>query len=310
MNLNELDIILCVYFFCEEIKCVQIMKAFKYISLITLALMGLVSCREEAQEIVASSISLDHYSVDIPLGQTFHLIATVFPENTTDKTIAWSSSDESVAKVDEGLVTTFRIGRTTVRASCGNKYASCVVKVTPIDIKSVTLNKTSATLKAGETVTLTATVKPDDATDKTITWITSDASVAIVDEGVVTAKKVGKAAITAKAGDKTAICTVTVVPTPVTSITLNKTSASLKVGETVALTATVKPDDATDKTVNWSTSDESVASVKNGTVTAKKVGIAVITAVAGDKSATCTMIIESTVSDGKNEDVGFENWDD
>ena len=286
------------------------MRAYIFFSLIALSPIGLVSCKEEANEIVASSVSLDLTSVDIPLGQTFYLNATVLPENTTDKTIVWSSSDESVANVDEGLVTTFKIGRATVKASCGNKNASCAVNVTPINVQSITLNTESATLKVGETVALTAEVIPDDATDKTVTWSTSDASVATIDNGVVTAKKVGKATITAKAGDKTANCTVTVVPTPVTNITLNRTNASLKVGETVALTAEVIPDDATDKTVTWSTSDASVATVDNGVVTAKKVGKATITAKAGDKTANCTIIVESTISDGKNEDIGFENWDD
>ena len=128
---------------------------------------------------------------------------------------------------------------------------------------------------------------------------------ATVSDGVVTAKKVGSATITAKAGDKTATCTVTVVATPVTSVTLNKTTASLKAGETVTLTATVKPDDATDRTVTWSTSDASVATVSDGVVTAKKVGSATITAKAGDKTATCTVTVVAT---GSHEGITEEDW--
>ena len=166
---------------------------------------------------------------------------------------------------------------------------------------SVTLNKTSASLKVGETLTLSATVGPDDATDKTVTWTTSDATVATVANGVVTAKKLGTATITAKAGEKTATCSITVIPTPVTSVTLSKTSASLKVGETVTLRATVNPSDATDKTVTWTTSDATVATVSNGVVTAKKMGTVTITAQAGDKSANCTVKVLSDALEGWEE---------
>ena len=124
--------------------------------------------------------------------------------------------------------------------------------------------------------------------------------------GVVTAKKVGSATITAKAGDKTATCAVTVVATQVTSITLNRTSASLKAGETVTLTATVKPDDATDKTVTWSSSDATVATVSNGVVSAKKVGTATITAKAGDKTATCTVMVVAAEHDNTIGDLDLE----
>ena len=157
----------------------------------------------------------------------------------------------------------------------------------------------------GETYTLTATVKPDNASDKTVTWKTSDASVVTVSNGVVRAVKVGTANITATSGGKSATCSVTVEATPVTSLTLDKTSASLKVGETFTLKATVKPDDATDKTVTWETSDASVATVSNGVVKAVKIGSATITATAGGKSATCTVVVE----DNSIESVGFENWD-
>ena len=187
------------------------------------------------------------------------------------------------------------------------ELVSCEKPPQEIVISSISLNQTSASLKVGETVTLTATVKPDDATNKTVTWSTSDASVATVENGVVTAKMIGTATITAKAGDKTATCAITVEATPVTSVNLDKPSASLKVGETVTLTATVKPDDATDKTVTWSTSDASVATVENGVVTAKMIGTATITAKAGDKTATCAITVTSSVT-GKHEGTSEEDW--
>ena len=273
----------------------KLFKTIKTIPAFVIMTLGLVSCKEEVHEILASSVTLDKTSVEVLIGQTVHLSATVLPEATTDKTIRWSSSDDSVAMVDEGTVTAHKVGQATIKATCGNKEASCVVNVLPKVVEEISFNKTSVSLKAGETVTLTATVKPDNATDKTVTWSTSDASVATVNDGVVTAKKVGTATITAKAGDKSATCEITVVATPVTAVTLNKTSVSLKAGETVTLTATVKPDDATDKTVTWGSSDESVAKVENGIVTAIGKGLSTITAKAGDTSATCLVTVSVPV---------------
>ena len=239
-----------------------------------------------------TSITLDQTSASLKVGETVTLTATVNPSDATDKTVTWSTTDATVATVSNGVVTAKKVGTATITAKAGDKTATCTITVVPTPVTSVTLNQTSAQLKAGETVTLTATVNPSDATDKTVTWSTTDATVATVNNGVVTAKKVGTATITAKAGDKTATCAVTVVATPVTSVTLNQTSAQLKAGETVTLTATVNPDDATDKTVTWSTTDATVATVSNGVVTAKKVGTATITAKAGDKTATCAITVE------------------
>ncbi len=237
-----------------------------------------------------SSIELNKTSASLKAGETVTLTATVKPDDATDKTVTWTTSDASVATVDNGVVTAKKVGSATITAKAGDKSATCAITVVATPVTSVTLNKTSAQLKAGETVTLTATVKPDDATDKTVTWTTSNASAATVDNGVVTAKKVGSATITAQAGDKSANCSITVVTTPVSSVTLNKTSAYLEAGETVTLTATVKPDDA-DKTVTWSTSDANVATVDNGVVTAKKFGSAYITAKAEDKTANCSITV-------------------
>ena len=247
-----------------------------------------------AKVVPVTEISLNKKDLEMKVDETVTLTATVKPDDATDKTVTWSTSDASVATVSNGVVTAKEVGSATITAKAGEKSATCTITVVATPVTSVSLNKTSASLKVGETVTLTPTVKPDDATDKTVTWTTSDASVATVSNGVVTAKKVGNATITAKAGDKTATCLITVEATPVTSVTLNRTSASLKAGETLTLTATVKPDNATDKTVTWSSSDASVATVSNGVVTAKKVGSATITAKAGDKTATCAVTVVAT----------------
>ena len=247
-----------------------------------------------------SSINFDKTGVSLKVGETVTLTATVKPDDATDKTVTWSTSDASVATVSDGVVTAIKLGSATIRAKAGDKEATCVITVEATPVTSVTLDQTSASLKVGETVTLTATVKPDDATDKTVTWSTSDASVATVSDGVVTAIKLGSATIRAKAGDKEATCVITVEATPVTSVTLDQTSASLKVGETVSLTATVKPDDATDKSVTWSSSNTSVATVSStGVVTAKSAGSAIITVTTkdGSKTATCSVTVKAkTVS--------------
>ena len=235
------------------------------------------------------SITLDKTTLSLAVGESTTLTATVKPDDATDKTVAWSSSDESVAKVDNGKVTALKSGKATVTAKCGGKTAECAVTVA-VPVSSITLDKTALSLAIGETATLTATVKPDDATDKTVAWSSSDESVASVDNGKVTAIKSGKVTVTAKCGDKTAECAVTVI-VPVSSITLDKTTLSLAVSEAATLTATVKPDDATDKTVVWSSSDESIAKVDNGKVTALKIGSVTVTATAASFSVSCKVTV-------------------
>ena len=257
--------------------------------------MGAMTYTELATEV--TSVTLDKTTASLKAGETVTLTATVNPSNATDKTVTWSSSDQTIATVSNGVVIAKKVGTATITAKAGGRTATCQVTVVATEVTSVTLDKTTASLKAGETVTLTATVNPSNATDKTVTWSSSDQTIATVSNGVVTAKKVGTATITAKAGSKTATCQVTVVATEVTSVTLDKTTASLKAGETVTLTATVNPSDATDKTVTWSSSDQTIATVSNGVVTAKKVGTATITAKAGSKTATCQISVKQSSID-------------
>ena len=169
-------------------------------------------------------------------------------------------------------------------------------------VTSVALDKTELALTVGDAaVQLTATVAPDNATDKTVTWSSDKTSVATVDAtGKVTAVAEGTATITATAGDKTATCTVTVkaATIAVTSVALDKSELALTVGDAaVQLTATVAPDNATDKAVTWSSDKTSVATVDaTGKVTAVAEGTATITAKAGDKTATCTVTVTAKAS--------------
>ena len=143
--------------------------------------------------------------------------ASVSPEDATDKTVTWSSSDPAIATVgDSGKLTAIKKGSAVITAKAGDKKAECKVTVSQktIPVESIKINKTELSLVEGETFTLSATITPEDATDKTVTWSSSDPAIATVgDFGKVTAIKKGSAVITAKAGDKKAECTISVLAT-------------------------------------------------------------------------------------------------
>ncbi len=243
-----------------------------------------------AMYVPVTEITLDKAEATLEKGKTLTLKATVNPNDATESTVIWSTSKNSVATVKNGVVTAVSAGTVTISARAGDKITACTIKVL-VPVTSVTIDKKTVTLTVDETITLEATVNPEDATDATVTWSTSDASVATVENGVVTAVAVGNATITVQAGGKKATCSIDVI-IPVEEVTLNTTTAKLFVDETIILEATVSPEDATDTTVVWSTSDASVATVENGVVKAIAAGTVTITAEAGGKAATCTVVVE------------------
>ena len=178
----------------------------------------------------------------------------------------------------------------TLLCACGPKEPPVVA------VQSVTLNANSLNLTEGDSQSLTATVSPSNATDPTVSWSTSDASVATVDAGTVTAVKPGSATITARAGDKSATCDVTVVARvyPVASVSLDPTEKTIMVGDNFNLTFTIQPENATNKEVTWSSSAPTVASVENGVVTGVAPGEAVITVTTVDGSHTATCAVKVT----------------
>ena len=267
-----------------------------------------------------TGVTLNKTAEELTVGDELALLATVMPENATNKACTWASSDAEVASVSEtGVVTALGVGEATVTVTTeeGNFTATCKLTVkaasVPDDptvaVTGVTLDKTAAELTVGgEALQLTATVAPADATDKTVAWTSSNEAVATVSEsGLVTAVAAGEADITVTTTDGgfTAICKVTVKaasepgdPTiAVTGVTLDKTAAELTVGgEALQLTATVAPADATDKTVAWTSSNEAVATVSaTGLVTAVAAGEADITVTTTDGgfTAICKVTVKA-----------------
>lgn len=252
-----------------------------------------------------TSIVLDQTTLSMQTGDQITLNAKVLPGNALNKEVAWSSSDDSIATVDEnGVVKALSKGTVTITVTSVGEYVSnsCIITIVAKSVTSVTLDKSTLSLSNGSTSTLTATVSPTDAGDTSVSWASSNTAVATVDSsGKVSAWSVGTAVITVTTvdGSKTATCTVTVTAVVVSSVVLDITSKSLDVGKTVLLTATVKPDNAANKNLIWMSSDASVATVdSNGVVTAVKAGSAVITVKTADqsKTATCSITVNPTVT--------------
>ena len=240
------------------------------------------------------SVTLDKTSLELPVGDSYTLTATVKPDNAADKNVIWSSSDQSVASVTNGKVTALKQGTATIIAECSGKKAECKVTVT-VPVSGISLDRSELSIAVGESTTLTATITPADATDKTVTWASSKPDIASVDKGTIKALKAGTATITAECNGKKAECKVTVT-VPITGISLDKSELTLAVGEVSTLKATVTPSDATDKSITWTSSNTSVATVKGGTITALKGGTTTITAECGGKKAECKVVVTIPVS--------------
>ena len=244
-----------------------------------------------------AELTLNYSTATLMAGEALALQASIAPSYATDQTVTWTTSDNTVAIVARGVVTAVAPGEAVITAKAGDKEATCVITVEKryVAVMGILLSQTTATITEGDELTLTATVLPEDADDKAITWETSDAGIATVEDGVVTAIVPGTVTIIAKAGGKQATCVVTVKKRyiPVTDIILNYTEVELVVGEKVTLSATVLPENADNKVITWSSSTVKVATFSRKVVTAKSEGTTIITAKTDDYSVTCVVTVKS-----------------
>ncbi len=253
------------------------------------------------------SVGLNNSTLELSEGEGAQLTAHFNPENATNKNVTWRSDNESIAKVDQnGNVVGQTPGTTTITVTTedGGKTASCevTVKETPVAVTGVGLNTNKVELSVGEGNKLVATVTPEAAANKEVTWSSNNPEVATVEQdGKVVAQKPGNATITVttKDGNKTATCEVIVKETPVavTGVGLNTNKVELSVGEGNKLVATVTPEAAANKEVTWSSNNPEVATVdQDGKVVAQKPGNATITVTTkdGNKTATCEVTVKET----------------
>ena len=237
------------------------------------------------EEIIpATGVVLSSDEKKIAVGETASVFATVLPENNTDNPmLIWSSSNENVAIVKNGLITAVDVGEAEITVTAGEFTSICnvtVVKpITSLELlcdDTVTINNSSA-------FSAPVVMYPPDTTD-VVTWTSSDESVAVVDEyGNVTAVGAGECTITASVGGLSSDFGVEVPMVETTSLVINTEDAALKKGELLLVSKVVYPYNSTDEIV-WVSSDESVATVVDGTVTAVGAGNCVITATSGNCS--------------------------
>ena len=288
------------------------LSAFMAFALAVLAISG---CGKDEKEepapttIKVTGVTLDRQTIGMTEGETASLAATVAPANASDKSVTWSSDAKEVATVDgEGKVTALKAGEATITVTTkdGGKTASCKVTVAAatVAVTGVEVDPEELYLVEGTSAPIKATVAPENATDKNVTWTSGSTEVATVDnDGNVTAVKAGEATITVttKDGGKTASCKVMVTAKPVyvTGVRLDKAELTLKKGESATLTATVEPTGATNKKVSWSSNNPSVATVDaEGKVTAVSGGDAaiIVTTEDGDHTAICTVTVLKEVT--------------
>ena len=275
---------------------------------------GLIDTCEVTVLQSVTGVTLNKAELELYEGEVETLVATFSPENATDKSVAWSSDNESVVTVTDGTVTAVSTGTATITITTedGGYTDTCTVTVTQ-PVTGVSLSKSELDLNTGNTVKLTATVTPENANNKSVTWSSNNENVATVDGGTVTATGPGTTTITVTTedGGYTDTCTVTVTQ-PVTGVSLSKSELELITGNTVKLTATVTPKNASNKSVTWSSDNKSVAKVDHGTVTAVGPGMATITVTTKDGGFTDTCIVTAlqpkVTYKSHVQNIGWQGW--
>ena len=259
---------------------------------------------ETPKEVKVQQITLTPSASSIVMGESLQIAAKVLPENATNATLKWKITPENILKptAAPGQFTAQQVGEALVRAEAADGSgitAVCKVVVKPRLVQAISLNATQKHLVIGDSFTLTATLSPENATNRNIVWkLVSGDAISLSNTGVIQAKKVGEALVRAEAADGsgiTAVCKVVVKPRLVQSISLNATQKELIVGDAFSLTATAMPENATNRNVIWKlVSGDAISLSNTGVIQAKKVGEALVRAEAADGSgitAECKVVV-------------------
>ena len=249
---------------------------------------------ETPKEVKVQQITLTPSASSVVVGESLQIAAKVLPENATNTTLKWKITPENILKptAAPGQFTAQQVGEALVRAEAADGSgitAECKVVVKPRLVQTISLNATQKSLVVGDSFTLTATLSPENATNRNIVWkLVSGDAISLSNTGVIQAKKVGEALVRAEAVDGsgiTAECKVVVKPRLVQAISLKLEKDTVAVGEHFTVTADVLPKNATNSTLQWSVSDPLLLKhLGAGSFEALKTGSATITAQARDGS--------------------------
>ena len=261
--------------------------------------------------IAVNGIKLNKTNITMLIDSTETITATITPANASNKDIVWTSSNNEIVSVKpNGKITAKKIGTAVITASSSGYSTTCVVNVAKtINLKGISLNKTNLTIKENATQKLDVIYNPSNATNKKITWKSSNTNIVKVDSnGNITGVKPGSATITAVSNDggyvATTKITVEQLSKKVSGISLDKEELNMVVGNEETLKATIKPSYAENKKIIWESSNESVATVKDGIITAKKAGTVEIKAITEDGKK--EVICKVNVSNPPIESISFK----
>lgn len=254
------------------------------------------TCKVQVSNVDAGFIQLSEHEKTLDVDESFILSYKIEPENTTDKRVRWYVDNPNIVSVDDGKVTALAAGdaRIAVTVIASGVSDVCSVHVNPVEVTEIILSETEVELEKNRGITLTATVLPENATDKTITWTSSDEAIATVqNNGTVIAYAEGECEITATSvdGKVTATCQVTVIPVKVTGVTLDLPEKIL-LGDEFPVTYQMLPLDADNQAVRIESSDESVIKVVDGiAIRAMKMGEATITVITEEGGFTSSSVV-------------------
>lgn len=294
-------------------------------------LMALLLCACSEDEPVVTGISLDKSELTLKIGESYQFKLSHMPLKAKSPKCQWylskyypncegceSYESYEVGTIDQnGLFTAIRDGEAYVTVFTLEDYdpvtyksydATCKVTVLPIEATSLTLNKTEEIMNIGETISLEAKIEPENTTHKDVKWESNNPNIVSVrnDEvfggkAVVTALQEGEAIITASVGSITATCKITVNPTKLEGISFDQAEKTVKEGESFVLTPVFTPENASNKKVIWTSSNQSIATVDQaGKVSTHSFGECIIKAISEDGGfeAICKVIVlEPTIEE-------------
>ena len=235
-------------------------------------------------EILEEDLQLSTYILNMNVGEDFQITATILPENATHKEVTWLSGNPSIVTVDNGMVKAINPGKTIIKVTSSKTYITKMINVTVnanvIEITKINVANPEISLYVGDKEKINYTVEPSDANNTKLSFATSNKDIAGFDStGNIVGVNEGEATITLKSSNGVSAdikVSVKQREIEVSSVKVDKKSVTLTEGENTTITATVNPANASNKALTWSSSDNHIATVEDGKITAVKEGSATI----------------------------------